>query len=94
LCLKRRFALEKGFNSDIQIAGANYHIQTEDWGLENPYFVSRVFKNGAVLKSVKVAYTEVLPMGLNSESRSIRLAMKVQHDQILDLLRSGQLFFK
>ncbi len=81
----------KGFNSDVSCLGAQYHVQTEDWGLNNPYLVSRVFKNGAVVKSVKTSYSEVLPRGPVAEAKVIRLAMKIQHDEILDLLVSGKL---
>lgn len=83
--------MEKGFNSDVQVKGVRYHVQTEDWGTANPYLVSRVFRDGAVLKSVKTAYSEVLPRGPQSGSQAIRLAMRVQHQQILDLLVSGHL---
>lgn len=83
--------MEKGFNSDVAYLGSQYHVQTEDWGRNNPYLVSRVFRNGAVVKSIKTSYTEVLPEGPISESKAIRLAMKIQHQQILDLLLSGQL---
>lgn len=83
--------LEKGFNSDIAWLGSQYHVQTEDWGTENPYLVSRVFHNGAVVKSIKTGYEEVLPAGRKFEVTTIRLAMKIQHQQILDLLLSGQL---
>jgi hypothetical protein len=83
--------VEKGFNSDISFLGSEYHVQTEDWGTGNPFLVSRVFHNGAVVKSIKTSYTEVLPRGPATESKSIRLAMKIQHQQILDLLLSGKL---
>jgi len=83
--------LEKGYNSDILYLGNKFHIQTEDWGLENPFLVSRVFKNGAVVRSIKVGYEEVLPEGLNSGCQAIRLALEVQHNKILDLLVSGKL---
>lgn len=83
--------MEKGFNSDVQVGGTRYHVQTEDWGLQNPYLVSRVFRDGAVLKSVKTSYSEVLPRGPQSGPQAIRLAMRVQHQQILDLLVSGHL---
>lgn len=84
--------MEKGFNSDVAYLGSQYHVQTEDWGMNNPFLVSRVFRNGAVVKSIKTAYTEVLPAGPATESKAIRLAMKIQHQQILDLLLSGKLF--
>lgn len=83
--------MEKGFNSDVSWMGTVYHVQTEDWGLDNPYLVSRVFRNGAVLKSIKTSYQEVLPRGPTSTAQNIRLAMKIQHQQILDLLLSGKL---
>ena len=84
-------SVEKGFNSDMSLKGVTYHIQTEDWGTENPFLVSRVFRNGAVLKSIKTGYSEVLPKGESSAPQAIRLAMRVQHESILDLLASGQL---
>lgn len=83
--------MEKGFNSDICVRGVDFHVQTEDWGKNNPYLVSRVFRNGAVLKSIKTSYSEVLPKGVLSESKTIRLAMQIQHEKILDLLVSGHL---
>ncbi len=91
--------MEKGFNSDIVYRGMNFHVQSEDWGLDNPYLVSRVYQNGAVVKSVKTPYAEVLrPLSgmvrYNREaiaSQTIQLALRQQHEQILDLLLSGQL---
>lgn len=83
--------LEKGFNSDISWLGVQYHVQTEDWGSDNPYLVSRVFQNGAVVKSIKTGYSDIIPQGPATQSKAIRLAMKIQHQEILDLLLSGKL---
>jgi hypothetical protein len=83
--------LEKGFNSDVSWKGNSFHVQTEDWGRQNPFLVSRVFRDGAVVKSIKTSYLEVLPRGPVSDAKAIKLAMKIQHQQILDLLLSGQL---
>ena len=83
--------MEKGFNSDVAWLGSRYHVQTEDWGESNPFLVSRVFQNGAVLKSIKTSYAEVLVDGPVTTATAIRLAMKIQHQQILDLLLSGKL---
>jgi hypothetical protein len=92
--------IEKGFNSDLIYKGMNFHVQSEDWGLENPYLVSRIYQNGAVIKSIKTPYTEVVGSGPMSRQRLdslavrpvIRLALRDQHQKILDLLLSGQLF--
>jgi len=83
--------VEKGFNSDIHYMGLSFHVQTEDWGLENPFFVSRVYKDGAVVKSIKTSYDEILPNRIHRLPENIRVAMKLQHKKILDLLLSGQL---
>ena len=84
--------MQKGFNSDIPYRGSTYHVQTEDWGVENPYIVSQIFRSGAVIKSIKIAYTKVLPRGQQSAAEEIHLALATQHQSILDLLVSGQLF--
>jgi len=83
--------VEKGFNSDVAFKGTQYHVQTEDWGSHNPFLVSRVFHNGAVVKSIKTGYAEILQHAQTGDSKAIRLAMKIQHQQILDLLLSGKL---
>ncbi len=81
----------KGFNSDIEHDGQRFHVQSEDWGLKNPYLVSTVYWNGAVMKSIKIAYQEVLPEAKIDDQDSIHFALKCQHQKILDLLLNGQL---
>ena len=88
----RGVKLVKGFNSDISHDGRQFHIQTEDWGLKNPYLVSRVFQHGQVLKSVKLSYGDLLPKEADINETSIRLAMSEQHHHIIDLLLSDKLF--
>ncbi len=83
--------MEKGFNSDIIYRGLTFHVQTEDWGRENPFLVSRVYQSGAVIVSVKTPYAEVLPRALARDPQAIRLALREQHQKILDHLVSGQL---
>lgn len=84
-------SVQKGFNSDILYKGCTYHIQTEDWGLQNPFLVSQIFCNGAVIKNIKIPYTKVLPNSVSPNEKSVRLALETQHESVLDLLVSGQL---
>ncbi len=87
--------MEKGFNSDLTVRGAVYHIQTEDWGFENPYLVTRVFLSGAVIDSVKTPYSDVLRsrnafLLLRNKvamSAALQDAMRSQHEQILSTLK-------
>ena len=92
-----RTCVEKGFNSDIIYQGLTFHVQSEDWGIENPFVVSRVFSEGAMIKSVKTPYSELLGFGPGSwrrrpDAQAIRSALRDQHEKILDLIKSGQLF--
>lgn len=82
-------SIQKGFNSDITVRGQKYHIQTEDWGAQNPYLVSRIFCNGAVLKTIKTPYDTVLRMGSNQSTEAIKLALHRQHSTIIDNLMAG-----
>jgi hypothetical protein len=89
--------MQKGFNSDVNVRGQKYHVQTEDWGFKNPYLVSRVFLNGAVVRTVKTSYQEVLrqPISLVEETRifgeSIQQALRQQHTLVVEKLLSGEL---
>ncbi|HEX4924232.1 MAG TPA: hypothetical protein VFV50_09100 [Bdellovibrionales bacterium] len=83
--------MEKGFNTDISVEGTRYHVQTEDWGHANPFLVTRIFRDGAVIKSFKTPYREILERAPKFDQQVIRLAMREQHERILDRLVSGQL---
>lgn len=87
--------MEKGYNSDIKMGFDLYHIQTEDWGLDMGTIVTRVFKNGAVIKSYKTPYADIFKsMPVTHRRQALREALKNQHRKILDLLQSGQMFYK
>lgn len=83
--------MQKGYNSDIQVRGQSYHVQTEDWGEQNPFLVSRIFKNGAVLKTIKISREEALYMGSTNPIDAIQAALKKQHHNVLDQLMSGDI---
>jgi hypothetical protein len=89
--------MQKGFNSDINYRGTPYHVQTEDWGLENPFMVSRVFQQGAVIKTFKTHYSKVLgprpPTPQDTQWRQhIGAALKSQHEQVVAFVTSGKVF--
>jgi hypothetical protein len=87
--------MEKGYNSDIRIFGDLYHIQTEDWGPDSLLMVTRIFKNGAVVKSYKVSYGDFINTSpLAQRRQKLRDALRNQHRKILDLLQSGQILYE
>lgn len=81
----------KGFNSDLSIRGKSYHVQTEDWGNANPYLVSRVFANGAVIKTIKTSYRDALRDGPVQDTQALGLALRKQHQEVIDLLHAGNI---
>lgn len=81
----------KGFNSDISVRGTTYHIQTEDWGTENPFLVTRIFCQGAVFKTIKISHDEALKSGSVRGHEALRLALKAQHHRVVEDLTSGAL---
>ncbi len=83
--------MTKGFNSDLSVRGKKYHIQTEDWGTQNPFIVSRIFCNGAVLKTIKISHDDALRGGPVNDKEAIGLALRRQHNQIMNDLLSGAL---
>lgn len=83
--------MQKGFNSDVTVRGQKFHIQTEDWGLKNPYLVSRIFCNGAVLKTIKTPYGSVLKTESIREEEAIKTALRRQHSDIIDVLMAGKM---
>ena len=80
-----------GLNSDITIGDRDFHIQTEDWGRENPFIVTKIFNQGAVLKSYKTSYDQALRSPFPS-GQDVRQALEKQHQKILDLLLSSPPF--
>lgn len=83
--------MQKGFNSDITVRGQKFHVQTEDWGQRNPFVVSRIFCNGAVIKTIKTSYEIILQAGALREEESIKHALRRQHTDILDVLMAGKM---
>lgn len=70
-----------GENSDLFINGHNVHIQTEDWGIEKQYLMSRVFKDGSVFKTFRLGYDKIDHVELESQRRSALLRF---HQTIID----------
>jgi hypothetical protein len=82
--------VEQGYNNDVVFAGAKYHVQTEDWGESTQFVVTRVFQQGAVVRTIKTPYAE-FGAGFGFGKQAVRLGMREQHQKVLDQLVSGAL---
>lgn len=83
------YDMELSLNSDINLGNDSFHVQTEDWGVASPYIVSRIYKNGAVLKSIKTPYSEIVDAPI-WDKHAVELAVKSQHDQLVEQLLTGR----
>ena len=79
----------KGFNSDIVARGQKYHVQTEDWGQQNPFLVTRVFRDGAVLKTFKLSYDDALKYSSVRTLEALKQALQKQHTTVIDQIMTG-----
>ncbi len=78
-----------GFNNNVKYKGAEYHVQTEDSGVDKPHIITHLFADGGrIIKSHKRSYaTEVTRTDLTP---FVRALMKGQHMEMLLMLREGR----
>lgn len=75
----------QGENSDLFINGHKIHIQTEDWGPEKRVLISRVFKDGSVHKTFKLAYEKIESCELDTQRKK---ALDKLHQTVTNLAYS------
>lgn len=76
-----------GFNHNVKHRGKSYHVQTEDFGLDNPQIVTHLFVGGNILASKKLGYGDIA--GAEDLSRVVRELMEEQHKDVLRNLVNG-----
>lgn len=79
-----------GFNSNVQLSRARYHVQTEDRGKEHPFIDTVVLLQGRVLHRRSTSYEDLLAGGA-ADPAALRARVEQQHREILQALRSGSL---
>jgi hypothetical protein len=79
--------LVTGFNHNIKHKGKQYHIQTEDSGLENPHIITHLFVGGNILASKKTSYSDIV--GAENLAQVVRELMEEQHKEMLRNLVNG-----
>jgi hypothetical protein len=79
--------LVTGFNHNIKHKGRQYHIQTEDSGLENPHIITHLFVGGNILASKKTSYADIV--SAENLAQVVRELMEEQHKEMLRNLVNG-----
>ncbi len=77
-----------GYNTNIPYKGKQYHVQTEDSGLANPFIVTLLYYQGAILRSTKTSYAHIV--GHPDFEAELRKIMKHQHREMIRELITGK----
>ena len=78
-----------GFNTDIEVQGVTYHIQTEDKGVDTPLILSLVYDRGTILASKRSPYDDLLADAFDEKALAERL--QKQHKLICAAVRAGRI---
>lgn len=76
-------------NTDIEYKGKTFHVQTEDWGEDNPYVVTRIFSGGKVLTSVKTNYKSWLGLDYQTRNQRLKKVLSEQHFEFVEKIKQG-----
>jgi hypothetical protein len=81
-----------GFNSNVRVGDALYHVQTEDRGASHPFLDTVVYKSGQVVFKRSASY-EKFASGLKGETLAEKLHehLAQQHRHVIAQLEAGTL---
>ena len=79
-----------GHNSNLNIGGTSYHVQTEDRGASHAIIDTMVYQRGRVLHRRSNSYADLLPLDAHREE-VLRERVNAQHQAVMEELRSGSL---
>ena len=82
-----------GFNTDLRVGHAVYHVQTEDRGEDNPVIDTTIYSKGRILHRRVNSYKEFREAP-DFSAAALRQRLEEQHRAIIDELRSGALAFE
>jgi hypothetical protein len=79
-----------GFNSQAQVGGDVYDVQTEDRGAAHPFIDTLVLSRGRVVYRHSTSYEDLAASGALDQA-ILRARVEKQHREILEALRGGVL---
>jgi len=84
--------MSTGFNSNVDVGGAVYHVQTEDRGLQHPFVDTVVLSGGRVVYRRSVGYQDLLTGDADAvDEAALGMRIGQQHREILEGVRDGSL---
>jgi hypothetical protein len=82
--------MSMGFNSNVGVGDAVYHVQTEDRGLNHPFVDTVVLSGGRVVYRRSVGYQDLLSAAALDEA-VLGARIEQQHREVLEGVRAGSL---
>lgn len=79
----------RGLNTDLEWQGLTYHVQTEDWGETNPFLVTRIFRGGQVVCTIKTNYKTWVTLDLKARSSRLKTVLEDQHIESVKNIKNG-----
>lgn len=85
----KRPSLLAGYNTGVRYRGAEYHVQTEDSGIDHPHVITHLFaRGGHIIATRKTSYAE--HVGTDAYPAVVQQLIRAQHKQMLVALRDGE----
>lgn len=78
-----------GYNHNLKYSGREYHVQTEDSGLNAPHVITHLFSGGTILATERTDYDHLVSDPDHVET--VREMMKSQHKAVMRQLVRGKL---
>jgi hypothetical protein len=82
-----------GFNTNVRVGKAVYHVQTEDRGPSHPFLDTIVYEGGRVVHRRSTDYQDLAKLAADSEARQRVLHERLaqQHREVIAQLETGTL---
>src|ERR1700684_873033 len=82
-----------GFNSNVRVGDALYHVQTEDRGPSHPFLDTVVYQTGRVVYKRSTSYEDFLAAASQDQEVAEQLHERLsqQHREVIAQLEAGTL---
>ena len=81
-----------GFNSNVRLGDALYHVQTEDRGAGHPFIDTTVYAQGQVMHRRTSSYQDLLDSP-GADEAALKQRVEQQHHSVLEEMHAGKLKF-
>ena len=92
VCPTQVLRMNFGFNSNVRIGDAVYHVQTEDRGPSHPYLDTVIYKAGRVIYKRSASYEDFAATASAADlAQQLHQRLAQQHHEVIAELEAGTL---